>query len=128
MPRLPHGRMDITEETLRKAHEVIRTRLADHPLSFARVKPIETRSFDFLFRDLQDDSDNLLLESRETRDNLVALGEAMADAGQDDVTGDSNNISAAYTYFGQFVDHDITLDTTSATTSQLIHPDLEPLP
>lgn len=34
---------------------------------------------------------------------------------------------AAYTYFGQFVDHDITLETNSATLQQLISPDLTPL-
>jgi hypothetical protein len=47
---------------------------------------------------------------------LVALGMAMRD---DPATGaqstDNANIPAGYTYLGQFIDHDITLDTTTLT-------------
>jgi hypothetical protein len=42
---------------------------------------------------------------------LVALGEAMVEGGAN-VTGDNPNIPAGFTYLGQFIDHDITLDTT----------------
>jgi hypothetical protein len=45
------------------------------------------------------------------REALIALGKAMADrAGPSD---DNEKIPAAYTYFGQFVDHDITFDPLS---------------
>lgn len=47
---------------------------------------------------------------------LVALGMAMRDdAATGQVSGDNANIPAGYTYLGQFIDHDITLDTTTLT-------------
>ncbi|MCF0060568.1 heme peroxidase family protein [Dyadobacter chenwenxiniae] len=52
--------------------------------------------------------------------SLEALGAAMIDSVTVDINGpvahpdgDNDNLPAGYTYFGQFVDHDITLDTTS---------------
>jgi len=42
---------------------------------------------------------------------LTQLGNLMGDAGRD--AGADSTIPAGYTYFGQFVDHDITFDTTS---------------
>src|SRR5215208_1122058 len=128
MPRLPHG-MDITPDTVRNARNAVDAQIADVPLGFAVTKPVDLRRFDFLFLDLQDDPENLLPVSQDTRDALVALGEAMADAGGDDPAKDTDPpISAAYTYFGQFVDHDITLEASSAPGSQLTAPDLQPLP
>lgn len=46
--------------------------------------------------------------------DLTALGQAMIEtpAQQADPARDNPNVPAGYTYFGQFVDHDITLDTT----------------
>jgi hypothetical protein len=44
---------------------------------------------------------------------LQELGAAMVDADPDDKTQDNPNIPAGYTYLGQFIDHDITLDLTS---------------
>lgn len=52
---------------------------------------------------------------------LVALGLAM-DEKHGGKTGDNANIPAGYTYLGQFIDHDITLDTT--TLSEI---DMDPL-
>lgn len=43
-------------------------------------------------------------------DKLFELAEAMRDTGE--FGGDNDLIPAGYTYLGQFVDHDITLDTT----------------
>ncbi len=49
--------------------------------------------------------------ARPPREALIALGKAMADrAGS---SADNEKIAAAYTYFGQFVDHDITFDPLS---------------
>jgi hypothetical protein len=128
MPRLPHG-LDITPDIVRNARSDVADRIADVPLGAALVKPVDVRRFDFLFRQLQDDPDNLLPVSQATRDALVALGDAMADTGGDDPAKDTNPpISAAYTYFGQFVDHDITLEASSAPGSRLTAEDLEPLP
>ena len=50
-------------------------------------------------------------------DALVALGLAMVDAAPADPAGDNANIPAGFTYLGQFIDHDITLDTTTLTES-----------
>jgi hypothetical protein len=44
-------------------------------------------------------------------DALKALGTAMIE-GDGNETGDNPDIAAGFTYLGQFVDHDITLDTT----------------
>lgn len=44
---------------------------------------------------------------------LAALGVAMRDGPKGKPSGDNANIPAAYTYLGQFIDHDITLDTTT---------------
>jgi hypothetical protein len=117
----------MTPATLDNARNAVADRVADVPLGPAIVKPVDRRRFDFLFLDLQNDPDNLLPVSQATRDALVELGEAMADQGADNPAGDSD-ISAAYTYLGQFIDHDITFETSSATGSQLTAPDLEPLP
>src|SRR5687768_15525749 len=40
-----------------------------------------------------------------------ALGSAMSE-GDGNTTGDNPDVAAGFTYLGQFVDHDITLDTT----------------
>jgi hypothetical protein len=134
MPRLPHG-LDVTPATAANARGAVADRIADIPLGSSLVKPVDVRRFDFLFPGLQSDPDNLLPESRATRDNLVALGDAMSepiptDPNQDpdkDPNRDSD-ISAAYTYLGQFVDHDITLEASSAPGSRLTAEDLRPLP
>ena len=44
---------------------------------------------------------------------LKALADAMLDAAPTDTAGDNPNVPAGFTYLGQFVDHDITLDLTS---------------
>jgi Animal haem peroxidase len=44
---------------------------------------------------------------------LTALAEAMIDSDPGSTTGNNGAIPAGFTYFGQFVDHDITLDLTS---------------
>jgi hypothetical protein len=115
-------------EALLEARAEVAARTADVPLGFAVAKPVDLNDFDFLFPRLQKDPDNLLPESRATRDALVALGRSMRDtAVGDDPAGDSD-IPAAYTYLGQFIDHDITLEAASATLGQLLDPALEPLP
>ena len=44
---------------------------------------------------------------------LESLANAMKDANPSDAAGNNPDISAGFTYLGQFVDHDITLDLTS---------------
>lgn len=53
---------------------------------------------------------------QESRDALMMLGEAMTsgfDAPKDGLDAEESGIPALYTYFGQFVDHDITFDPVS---------------
>jgi hypothetical protein len=124
-----HGRAEVTEETLNEAREAVSERIAEVGPAFAVDKRVEfERRFDFLFLELQDDPDNLLPEEKETRDALVDLGEAMVDDGADAEAGDST-FSAVYTYFGQFVDHDITLEKSGQPgMAPPVGENLEPLP
>ncbi|MDO8975808.1 heme peroxidase family protein [Reyranella sp.] len=46
-------------------------------------------------------------------DALIDLGLAMVDKKKSDPARDNANIPACFTYLGQFIDHDITLDTTT---------------
>jgi hypothetical protein len=131
MPRWVHGRTEVTEETLNEAREEVADRIADLGPAFALVKRVEfERRFDFLFLELQNNPDNLLPEAQKTRNDLVKLGEAMADDGTDAAAGDSDPaFSAAYTYFGQFVDHDITLEKSGQPGMKPpVDPNLTPLP
>ncbi len=124
MPRLPHGRVNISMDTLRDARDAVADRAEETNLGFAVVKSPDARRFDYLFPGLQN-PDDLLPETPDTVENLIRLGQAMKDTGGQD-SGDAN-ISAAYTYFGQFVDHDITLGITSVDAQNLLSPDLAPL-
>jgi hypothetical protein len=129
MPRWVHGRAEVTDKTLNEAREAVSERIAEVGPAFAVDKRVEfERRFDFLFLELQDDPDNLLPVARKTRDDLVRLGEAMTDRSGDAAAGDST-FSAAYTYFGQFVDHDITLEKSGQPgMAPPVGEDLEPLP
>ena len=69
------------------------------------TSPNETR-FCYLFPDLAETAGALLPESPATLDNLTRLGNTMRESA--DASGLNSNIPSAYTYFGQFVDHDIT--------------------
>ena len=127
MPRIPHGG-DVTTAALDQALGEITARSAEVPLAFATTVTVDLQDFDYLFPKLQADPANLLPESRKTRDQLVELGRVMRDdIGDKNGAGDSN-IPSAYTYFGQFVDHDITLEKVSAPLPNLIDPNLVPLP
>jgi hypothetical protein len=57
----------------------------------------------------------------ETHDNLLKLGEAMSAAFEEPKDGkddEESGIPALYTYFGQFVDHDLTFDPASSLQKQ----------
>lgn len=125
MPRLLHGKI-ITVDEFRGAREKLRERAESDTLGFATARPMVTEDFGFMFPRLQKDPDNLLPEVPQTRRSLVRLGRTMRDAGGPGGGGDSE-IPAAYTYFGQFVDHDVTFETRSAELPELLDPDLVPL-
>ena len=125
--RLGHGQT-LTIEQFDTARESVAERVADIPFAFATAQPVDLKDFDFLFPDLQDDPNNLLPEDPATVANLVRLGRTMIDNGAgNDPAGDSD-ISALMTYFGQFIDHDITLELASADLPTLTDPGLTPLP
>ena len=125
MPRLRHG-ASITTKDFENARDALAKRTAEIPFAFAAAIPADLQHFDFLFLDLQSDPANLLPEARETRDSLIRLGQTLHDMG-DTIIGDGDSqIPAAYTYLGQFVDHDVTLETVSATLPQLLDPNLAP--
>jgi hypothetical protein len=122
MPRLSHGTV-FTLEEFQNARNTLAERSAESPLGFAvMAQPVDTQDFGFLLWGLQDDPDNLLPQSTQTRNALVELGHTMEAGG-----GGDSTIPAAYTYFGQFVDHDITLELVSAELPDLVDPGLTPL-
>lgn len=137
MPRLPHGRA-ITPERFRAARVSLAERSADIDLAFAVAAPVDLQDFDFLFPTLQTDETKLLPQTPDMPAKLKALGRTMEDpvppAGPAD-PGDAP-IPAAYTYFGQFVDHDITLEvqpadlpsSESGALPQLLADNMTPLP
>jgi nucleoid-associated protein YgaU len=124
MPRVGHG-SSATPEQLAQAHAALAERAAEVDLGFAVAAPATLQDFDFLFPELQDDPDKLLPRSATTVKRLKELGRTMVDPGA--ATGDGT-VPAIYTYFGQFVDHDITFETSSFQTADLLAPGLAPLP
>jgi nucleoid-associated protein YgaU len=129
MARLQHGTVPTTED-FAEARNALAELSAAVPLAFALAPPIDVNDFDFLFPALQT-PDNLLPETSQTPERLKILGRSMLDP---NVLGADSNIPAAYTYFGQFVDHDITLEvqdfpaSASGTVAELLDPNMTPLP
>jgi hypothetical protein len=123
--RLQHGEV-VTLKKLQEARETVRESSEKTPLGFLTARPVVTEDFDYMFPELQEDPDNLLPIASQTRDALVELGKTMRDPDGTDAPGDSR-IPAAYTYFGQFVDHDITFELASDRLRDLFDENLEPL-
>ncbi|GAA4707213.1 heme peroxidase family protein [Pseudonocardia yuanmonensis] len=114
---LTHGgvvRADETEEQRKdvlRAREIALSDVAREPS--AETASIGRTSFGYLFPGLSDA--DLLPPGEATVAALDALGNAMIDQ-QDDAEGNSP-IPPIYTYWGQFVDHDITANTDRDATS-----------
>ena len=125
MPRIGHGEV-ATPEQLQAAERELASQAASIELGFAVATPVGLQDFDFLFLDLQDDDANLLPKSATTVKRLKELGATMQDPGAGGDPGDAN-IPAIYTYFGQFIDHDITLEASSFSLEQLLASNLAPL-
>ncbi len=126
MPRLSHGAV-ITTDQIQAAFERIAQLSNDVPFGAFVLAPPKFSKFAFLFPELQTNPDNLLPEGQETRDALIKLGQTMRDVSNGSSEGDSS-IPAAYTYLGQFIDHDITVDLVSAPElADLLKPELTPL-
>ncbi len=54
-----------------------------------------------------------------SKESLTELGEAMSDDSAEDSVGDNLKVPAGYTYLGQFIDHDVTFDTTTLQEKQV---------
>ncbi len=83
-------------------------------------------TFDYMFPELQEIPDALLPETKETVGNLRRLGEAMCAKGG--APPDHSMIPSLFTYFGQFLDHEITRESRSNQITKLSDHDLAPLP
>ncbi len=128
MPRLAHGRTPEIKDVA-QAEQALADASTDIPLAFAVTPPVDLHDFDFMFLSLQNNANNLLPTSSQTVKDLKHLGRTMQDADALGATHDSP-VPAVYTYFGQFVDHDITLEaqTTNLGTSvaKLVASDMAP--
>jgi nucleoid-associated protein YgaU len=123
VPRIPHGAI-VTTERIREADTGLAGGAAVGVAPAAAVS-----NFGFLFEDLQRDPASLLPREAATNKRLAALGRAMLDPEDPRDAGDpgDTNIPAIYTYFGQFVDHDITLEEGSPAVTRLLAPGAQPL-
>jgi hypothetical protein len=84
----------------------------------ATRSPLFEGRFGRMFRNLP--SAQFGTTDKANRDNLAALGTVMSsdpsDPPKDGVDAEESGIPALYTYFGQFIDHDITFDPVSTLT------------
>lgn len=110
MVRIRHGEMPATLESLDEALEAVRDITSSLGIASAPLKTSGLTPYGFLFESLQT-KDCLLPEADQTIPNLIKLGQAMTDTG---TSSADSAIPAAYTYLGQFIDHDITLEINSS--------------
>ncbi|MCC5643729.1 heme peroxidase family protein [Nostoc sp. CHAB 5824] len=78
---------------------------------------VET-DFDYLFPDIARDSNSLLPadNNQDVIKKLKELGDAIIDRQSPEPEDDNSTIPPVYTYWGQFIDHDITANTDRAVT------------
>jgi len=80
--------------------------------------------FGYMFLDAAHTAECLLPVSERTEDALNALGDAMGDASTPPDPALDGEIPAAFTYLGQFIDHDLTARTDRETgLSRITQPD-----
>src|SRR6185369_10263509 len=120
--KISHGVIP-TLERLQKAEATVRDLNGDVDLPFSFAITGTTSRFDCLFPDLQT-AEARLPELPETYARLVSLGDTMREA---NVPQPDSSIPSAYTYFGQFVDHDITFEAKSDNIVKLSDPDFRVL-
>jgi len=120
--KISHGVIP-TLERLQKAEATVRDLNGDVDLPFSFAITGTTSRFDYLFPDLQT-AEARLPELPETYAQLVSLGDTMREA---NVPQPDSSIPSAYTYFGQFVDHDITFEAKSDNLVKLSDPDFRVL-
>jgi nucleoid-associated protein YgaU len=134
MPRLLHGTIQTPrsfQETMQVPPTGPSPESAPHGQA-PRYAPTDAQRFGYLFPALQADDANLLPTDPATTEALKVLGRAMED---DEAPPGNSAVPAIYTYFGQFVDHDVTLEGNpeglppdQATSPEvLLDPDMTPL-
>jgi hypothetical protein len=125
MPRIAHG-ASVTPEQVQQAEEALASQVAEIPLAFAVVAAAPRRDYGFMFRELQNPGNRLPTTPRTVK-HLKALGLTMVE-GREGAVGNAEDLPAIYTYFGQFIDHDITLEQGSLPSPQaLVKDDVAPL-
>src|SRR5436190_15902289 len=132
MPREYHGRTPSLTKLDWAAFRVDETnRQANFPYDIAVSQ--DATPFDFMFPELQQ-PEMLLPEMIEApngagpmdvRRALMRLGATMGESAQ--YCPPDSLIPSVYTYFGQFVDHDITLETKSDGLANLSDSNIQPL-
>src|SRR5215813_429252 len=121
--KISHGVIPMRERLEEASNQVNAVnRQADLPFSFAITS--RTSRFDYLFPQLQIE-DALLPQSPDVRARLVNLVSTMT-ATTDETKPDSV-IPSAYTYLGQFIDHDITFEAKSGDIVKLSDTDFRVL-
>jgi hypothetical protein len=112
-------------ETTRKMDDVTLKRHA-----FGRGDPRITETpFDYLLSELVEKPESRLPEDNTAKvvADLKALGAAMVEQGA--LPEGNSIIPPVYTYWGQFIDHDLTANTDrDSKTSDITRPDLRPVP
>jgi len=127
---LSHGDHVVDEDSVKQDVELLPARTAtvrEATGAPADVVQIST-PFGYLFTNLADSYPlaHLPLDPSSTVVTaLKALGSAMVD--QPDDAGDDSTTPPIYTYWGQFVDHDLTANTDRDTAVNIIDADLDPL-
>jgi hypothetical protein len=126
MARIGHGQKLSTAD-IEEIQEKVKVLNESIAAPFEVVTGPILHEFDYLFLDLQSKPAALLPESAQTVKDLIALGDTMHDPFVPGGAGDSK-IPAAYTYLGQFIDHDITLEVDSGVLGDITSPALAPAP
>jgi hypothetical protein len=125
MTRIWHGER-VSLDAIGEARKGIESINRMVPGAMAHAAIPEFTPFNYLFPNLQEDPDNLLpaTDPAATVKYLIMLGETMRDKDEDPAF--DSTLPAGYTYFGQFVDHDVTLLAESSDIN-LENPELKPL-
>lgn len=105
MKRIAHGSTESDSSEITENIDVVPACQAGDISCPALPAPPKPTPFYYLFDDLSDNDDCLILQSPDTLKNLSELGQKMHD--QIDLGKDNAKIPAIYTYFGQFIDHDV---------------------
>ncbi|HET8670432.1 MAG TPA: peroxidase family protein, partial [Candidatus Saccharimonadales bacterium] len=125
MARIQHGEVASLQE-VEKAVTSLKQENEKLGMAAAPLREAGLTRFDYMFPQLQANGSLLVSEKPEKLvEDLIHLGYTMND--QDENKEFDSGIPAAYTYFGQFVAHDITLELQSDQIAKLTDPKLVPL-